>query len=234
MVPITVVTGHLLLSMHLSSQHLCKMELCYFSHFTDGEMKHREILDSDRQLTVLNVLTVCQLSQSHRHRQEQHPCLAGNAKWLRLRRRRITINVLPYTTLLHGNPGYSMLSPTYDHNLPFVTSQEQTHNYGCSTDLRLLALSPQFHLHLHRVRGLAGNQTTSPMSQEGNPIHWDFFIQSLFPTFSTVAHFLTDFSCHRLHFPFKPSQSGTNSLVIATVLLSLCLKLSIYLLSKPI
>lgn len=113
MVPITVVTGHLLLSMHLSSQHLCKMELCYFPHFTDGELKHREILDSDTQLTVLNVLTVCQLSQSHRHWQEPHPCLAGNATWLRLKRRRVTINVLPYTTLF-------MAIQVTPHYLPFM------------------------------------------------------------------------------------------------------------------
>lgn len=120
MVPITVVRGHLLVSMHLSSQHLCKMELCYFPHFTDGELKHREILDSDTQLTVLNVLTMCQLSHSHRNHQDLHPCLAGNAKWLRLKRRRVTINVTLHHPL-HGNPGYSTLSPIYDHYLPFMT-----------------------------------------------------------------------------------------------------------------
>lgn len=114
MVPITVVTGHLLLSMHLSSQHLCKMEVCYFPHFTDGELKHGEILDSDTQLTVLNALTMCQLSRSHRNRQDLHPCLAGNAKWLRLKRRRVTINVLPYTTLFMA----IQVAPRY---LPFMT-----------------------------------------------------------------------------------------------------------------
>lgn len=170
MVPITVVTGHLLVSMHLSSQHLCKMELCYFPHFTDGELKHREILDSDTQLTVLNVLTMCQLSHSHCNHQDLHPCLAGNAKWLRLKRRRVTINVTLHHPL-HGNPGYSTLSPIYDHYLPFVTAQEQTHNYCCSPEMWFLALSPQFHVHLHRVWGTARNQTISPVSQEGNPIH---------------------------------------------------------------
>lgn len=114
MVPITVVTGHLLLSMHLSSQHLCKMELCYFPHFADGELEHREILDSDTQLTVLNVLTVCQPSPSHRRRQELRPCLAGNAKCLRLKRRRVTVNVSPYTTLF-------MAIQVTPHYLPFMT-----------------------------------------------------------------------------------------------------------------
>lgn len=80
MVPITVVTGHLLVSMHLSSQHLCKIEQCYYPHFTDGELKHREFLDSDTQLTVLNALTMRQLSHSNCNCQDLHPYLAVNAK----------------------------------------------------------------------------------------------------------------------------------------------------------
>lgn len=68
----------------------------------------------DTQLAVLNVLTLCQLRQSHRHRQELHPCLAGNAKQLRLKRRRVTINVLPYTTLVMAIQD----TPYY---LPFMT-----------------------------------------------------------------------------------------------------------------
>lgn len=112
-----------------------------------------------------------------------------------------------------------------------MTGQEQTHNYCCSTDTCLVTPIPHSPA---QVCGTAGNQTTSPVSQEGNPIHQDFFIQILLPALSTVAHFLTHFSCNRLHFSFKPSHPGTASLVKATVLLSLCLKLNIYLLSKPI
>lgn len=84
MVPITVVTGHLLLSMHLSSQHLCKVEQCYYPHFTDGELKHREILDFNIQLTALNMLTMRQLSHRNCNCRALHPCLAINAKQLRL------------------------------------------------------------------------------------------------------------------------------------------------------
>lgn len=47
MVPITVVTGHLLVSMHLSSQHLC-IEECYYPHFTDGELKLRDYFGPKR------------------------------------------------------------------------------------------------------------------------------------------------------------------------------------------
>lgn len=184
----------------------------------------------DTQLTVLNVLTVCQLRQSHRHRQELHPCLAGNAKQLRLKRRRVTINVLPYTTLVMA----IQVTPYY---LPFMTITSHLWQIR-SKPTAIAAQLTCGHLPCHPNStctdcGTAGNQNTSPVSQEGNPIHRDFFIQIL-PTLSTVAHFLTDFSCQRLHFPFKPSHPGIASLVIAIVLLLLCLNLSIYLPSKPI
>lgn len=80
MVPITVVTGHLLLPMHLSSQHLCKAEQCCYPHFTDGELKQREVLDSGTQLTVLNALSRRQLSHSpcSSALQEMQGSLAGN------------------------------------------------------------------------------------------------------------------------------------------------------------
>lgn len=80
MVPITVVTGHLLVSMHLSSQHLCKTEECYYPHFTDGELKRRDYFGLDIQLTVLNMVTMCQLSHSNCSCQDLHPYLAVNAK----------------------------------------------------------------------------------------------------------------------------------------------------------
>lgn len=222
MVPITVVTGHLLVSMHLSSQHLCKIEQRCYPPFTDRESKHREILDSDAQLTVVNTLT---MSHRNRNRQDLHPCLAVNAKQPRLKWR-VMINALPHTTL-------SMAIEVNSHRLPSMTGQEQTHNYHCSADMRLLALSSQFHIHMHRVCGMAGNQTTSPVSQEGDPIHWDFFIQLiLFPTLSTADCFLAGFPHHKLHFPFKRSHPEISIPVIAMILLSLCLKLSICCLSK--
>lgn len=119
--------------------------------------------------------------------------------------------------------------------LPFLTGQKQTHNYRCSADVWLLALSSQFHIHLHRVCGMAGNQTTSPVSQDGDLIYWDFFIQLILPpTLSTAVHFLADFSCHRLHFPFEQSHPRTDIPVIAMIPFSLCLKLSIHCLSKLI
>lgn len=69
---------------------------------------------------------------------------------------------------------------------------------------------------------MAGNQTTSPVSQEGDPIHWDFFIQlTLLPTLSTAVPFLADPACHRLHFPFKRSHPGTDIPVIAVIVFSL-------------
>lgn len=182
----------------------------------------------DTQLTVLNVLTVCQLSQSHRHRQELHPCLAGNAKWHRLKRR-VRINTLPYTTLVMAiqvTPHYLSFMTITSH-LWRVRSKPTTTAAQCG----YLPCHPNSTC---TVCGMAGNQTTCPVSQEGNPIHRDFFIQVLLPTLSTVAHFLTEFSCHRLDCPFKLSHPGIASLVIATVLFSLHLKLGIYLLSKPI
>lgn len=141
MVPITVVTGHLLLSMHLSSQHLCKMELCYFPHFTDGELKHREILDTDKQLTVLNVLTMCQLRQSQQHGQELQPCLAGNAS---IEEEEDYNKCVTLHHPRHGNPGYSTLSPICDHFWQ-VRSKPTT----IAAQLTPV-LSPQFHIHLHK------------------------------------------------------------------------------------
>jgi len=68
-----------------------------------------------------------------------------------------------------------------------MTGQEQTHNHHCSADMLLLALSSQFHIHLHGVSSMAG---ITPASQEGDPLHWDFFIQLiLLPTLSNSCAF---------------------------------------------
>lgn len=74
------------------------------------------------------MLTMRQLSHRNCNRRALHPCLAINAKQLRLQWSRITINASPYTTLLTA----STASSRY---LPFAAGQEQTHNYHCSADV---------------------------------------------------------------------------------------------------
>lgn len=87
-----------------------------------------EILDFDIQLTALNMLTMRQLSHRNCNCRALHPCLAINAKQLRLQWSQMTINASPYTTLLTT----STASSRY---LLFMAGQEQTHNYHCSADV---------------------------------------------------------------------------------------------------